>query len=81
MQLPSDTDEIINFDADNDILDISELLIDYDGNLSQFVELEDAGGSTIVRVDSNGGGDNFQELVTLQGVDVNTLFPNFNIEV
>lgn len=86
----ADVDTIINFDATGggDVLDISDLLDGYEegvSDIADFVRLSESGGSTIVQVDTNGGGDNFQDVVTLEGLvglDLNTLLLiNGNIDI
>ena len=61
--------------AGGDKLDISDLLDGlpgYDGTNAfsgGFVQFADSGtGNTIVKIDTDGGGDNYQTLVTITGV-------------
>jgi VCBS repeat-containing protein len=68
------TDTVQGFVAsggNNDVLDISNLLIDYNPqNVSSFVQLVQAGGSTTLRVDRDGAGSGytFEDIAVLQGV-------------
>jgi Ca2+-binding RTX toxin-like protein len=58
----------------NDVLDISDVLSGYTGNITDYVQITQNGGDTIVSVDSNGlnGGVSFQLLATLTGVNLGT---------
>jgi Ca2+-binding RTX toxin-like protein len=56
---------------DGDALDISDLLSGYDPMsdvLSDFVEITDSGSDSIVKVDADGGANNFVQIATLTGV-------------
>lgn len=65
--------------AENDVIDISQLLIGYDPMtdiLNDFARFTDSGADVIVEVDTDGGGDSFVDLVTLighAGLDAATL--------
>ncbi len=66
------SDTIVNYDvADGDILDISDLISEYDevsDAISDFVQITDNGADSILAVDVNGGGDNFVQVATLLNV-------------
>jgi len=70
-----------------DAIDVAALLSGFDPGssvLSDFVQVTQAAGNSTIRIDSNGGGDSFQDLVILQGVtglDVNTMRTNGNLIV
>lgn len=70
-----------------DVLDIEALLVGYSAGTSvigEFVSLVQSGGDTTVRLDANGGGDSFVDLVVLAnvtGLDVNTMQVNGNLIV
>ncbi len=70
------TDTITDFVSGpgNDVLDIADVLFGYHGNITDYVQITQNGGDTIVSVDRNGtaGGANFQLLVTLTGVNLGT---------
>lgn len=55
-----------------DALDISDILSGYTGIVTDFVQITQVGGDSIVRVDANGlaGGVNFVQIATLAGVNV-----------
>jgi Ca2+-binding RTX toxin-like protein len=64
-------DTIVGFKASSDSLDISDLLDGFGpqtSDIEDFVQLAEGGGDTVVRVDADGGGDSFQDLVVLDGV-------------
>lgn len=64
-------DTIVGFKSSSDSIDISDLLEGFDpptSDIDQFVQLIEGGGDTVVRVDADGGGDAFQDLVVLDGV-------------
>ncbi len=72
-------DVITDFNlAEGDVLDIHDLLQDfegYDGSnavTGGFLQLSASGGNTVVQVDSNGGGDSYVNLVTLNNVLLST---------
>lgn len=57
--------------SDSDMLDISDLLIGYDpltNAITDFVEITDNGTDSTLKVDSDGGADNFVTIATLLGV-------------
>lgn len=64
----SGVDKIYDFSVEEgDILDISDLLIDYDpldSNVEDFVRITDDGVSSILSVDVNGSGQDFIEIAT-----------------
>jgi hypothetical protein len=66
------SDTITDFGNGRDVLDVSRLLDRVDAPAdpfaSGFLDLEIQNGSTLVRFDQNGGGDNFVVLTTLQDV-------------
>ncbi len=70
-----------------DILDISDLITEgsvTSGNLTEYLQFIDSGDDTLVQVDANGGGDEFQTIAQLQniaGLDEATLYENGNIIV
>ncbi|MFN7114792.1 MAG: type I secretion C-terminal target domain-containing protein [Alphaproteobacteria bacterium] len=69
--------------AEGDVLDISNILAGFDPlthALSDYVNLSQAGGNTIVQVDATGGG-NFQTIAILEGVsvDLDALTTNGNL--
>ena len=56
---------------DLDMLDISDLLIDYDPvteAITDFVMITDSGANSILSVDADGGADNFIQIATLTGI-------------
>lgn len=57
-----------------DAIDISDILIGYNGNVSEFVQITQSGGNTIVKVDANGlvGGSSWVTIATLTGVNLGT---------
>ncbi|MBI1386373.1 MAG: type I secretion C-terminal target domain-containing protein [Rhizobiales bacterium] len=85
--LGTGVDTITDFGTGNDALDISALLIGFDpatSVIAEFVQLSVGGGDTTVRIDPNGGGDNFTDLVVLEnvtGLDVDTMRANGNLIV
>ncbi len=87
--LGSGVDTITDFatGSGGDALDVAALLSGFSGGtsvLSDFVQITQASGNSTIRIDANGGGDSFQNLVILQGVtglDVNTLRTNGNLIV
>lgn len=59
-----------------DVLDLSELITDYDGTPANHVRLSGSGGVVQVEVDVDGGGDSFVPAVTVRGdigLDVTSL--------
>lgn len=70
--------DIINggFDtgAGGDVLDVSDILVGYNGNVTEYVQITQSGANTIVKVDVNGlaGPGGFITLVTLNGVNLGT---------
>ena len=67
-----DVDTIQDFKtSQNDVLDISDLLIGYDpltDAITDFVQITDSGSTSIVSVDADGGGDNFVQIATLNWI-------------
>ncbi len=57
-----------------DALDVSDILVGYNGNVSEFIQITQQGGNTIFKVDVNGlaGGSNFVTYATLTGVNLGT---------
>lgn len=57
--------------ADGDKLDISDILTNYDDNITitNWLRITDSGNDSIVEVDANGGGDNFVKIATLYGIN------------
>ncbi len=56
--------------ADNDVLDIVDLLTGYDpltDAITDFVEITDNGTDSTLKVDTDGGADNFVTVATLEG--------------
>ncbi|WP_024792268.1 type I secretion C-terminal target domain-containing protein [Candidatus Ruthturnera calyptogenae] len=76
------TDFTIGMGADKDILNLKDLLTDYDStNLADFINLSQIGGNTIISVDKNGAmGDVFTEdiNITLTGVTEASLVTMIN---
>ncbi len=70
-----------------DGLDIAALLSGFDAGssiLSDFVRVSQASGNSTIRVDADGGGNSFQDLVVLQGVtglDLDAMRTNGNLIV
>jgi Ca2+-binding RTX toxin-like protein len=69
--------------AEGDVLDISNILAGFDpltDALSDYVNVSQSGGNTIVKVDATGGG-NFQTIAILEGVsvDLDALTTNGNL--
>ena len=83
----NDDDIIVNFDAnEDDQIDISDLLTGFtaDSNISEFLELTDSGGDTLIQVDTNGATGGFTyvtigEIEGITGLDEVALFANGNI--
>ena len=69
-------DTIVDFQQGigGDAIDISDILIGYNGNVSEFVQITQSGGNTIVKVDANGlvGGSSWVTIATLTGVNLGT---------
>lgn len=62
-------DEIVDFDADQDALDLSDLLSGYDPstqNLADFVRADSANG--VIEIDPTGAGVNYTALAMLSGI-------------
>ncbi|WP_220741497.1 tandem-95 repeat protein, partial [Shewanella algidipiscicola] len=69
------TDIIINFDINNDMLDLSDILVDeQSGNLEDYLNItfDAVNGDTIITIDANGDGSGFDDLtIILQDTNVN----------
>ncbi|MCC7037550.1 MAG: type I secretion C-terminal target domain-containing protein, partial [Alphaproteobacteria bacterium] len=69
-------DTITDFQAGvgGDALDFSDILVGYNGNVSEFIQITQSGANTIVKVDVNGlaGPGGFVTYATLTGVTLNT---------
>lgn len=80
-------DDILDFStADDDALDLSDLISGFSGTITDYLQFTTSGSDTIVQVDGNGltGGSSFQTIASLNGVtglDENTLFVAGNIIV
>ena len=82
-------DQVNDFNlADGDVLDVSALLVGFDGSsvLSDFLQISESSGNTTVSVDVNGavGGSSFTDLTVLQGtvgLDLNAMQTNGNLIV
>ena len=65
-------DTIVDFDQSaGDVLDIQNVLQGYDplaDNLSDFVQLTEQGGNTLIQVDTSGNGTSFETVAVLDGV-------------
>ena len=66
-------DTITDFDATDDTLDLSQLMaaLGYGGSDAEadgYLDVSQSGADTLVRVDADGGGDQFVTLATLQNV-------------
>jgi serralysin len=81
-------DVITGFELGKDTIDLYDLFVDFgidsaDPIGEDFLELQVVGGNTNIRFDSDGGGDSFVTLATLQGVTTATLadiiYPQPNI--
>lgn len=64
--------------AQGDHIDVSALLVDWDGNsssLGNYVTLSYVGNNTVVSIDRDGGAGDHQSttLITLEGVHINSL--------
>jgi Ca2+-binding RTX toxin-like protein len=89
------SDAIANFEATpgGDVLDIADLLANstsyaggFGGLLSDFVQVQTAGGDAQLQIDANGsaGGANWETLATLlgdAGLDLTTLLTNSNLDI
>ncbi len=81
------TDIVTDFvsGAGGDALDIRDVLVGFDpATPGNFIQLEEAGGSTTVRVNADGAGADFVALATLQGQTgllLNDLLANGNLIV
>jgi Ca2+-binding RTX toxin-like protein len=59
-----------------DVLDVSDLLTGFNptsSNINDFLQTEENDGSTIIRVDANGGGNSFVDMAVLVGVDTDVM--------
>ncbi|MDI1228474.1 MAG: calcium-binding protein [bacterium] len=69
-------DTITDFEAGGggDALDFSDILVGYNGNVSEFIQITQSGANTIVKVDVNGlaGGSSFVTYATLLNVNLGT---------
>lgn len=69
----NDIDEIDDFDvSENDVLDLSDLLGGYDplnDAITDFVEITTSGADSIVKVDVDGGADNFVQVAFIDGTN------------
>ncbi len=80
-------DQITDFDASQDVLDLAALLTAYDPAsdvVADFVALSEAGGNTTVSIDQAGGGNHTTDVVELTGVtglDLATLVASSHITV
>jgi len=87
--LGSGVDNVTDFaaGAGGDALDIAALLVGFDpatSILTDYIQVNSAAGNSTIRIDANGGGNSFQDLVILQGVtglDVNAMRTNGNLIV
>ncbi len=80
----SGLDSIADFQlgAGGDVLDFRGAISGYTGNVADYVQLVSGGGNTVVRIDADGGVDNFSDAVTLvglTGLSADTLVANGNI--
>ena len=68
----NDVDQINDFDkSEGDALDLSDLLQAYDpvqDAITDFVSIVTSGDDTLVRVDANGGADNFVQIAKVNNV-------------
>jgi predicted extracellular nuclease len=84
---PDGVDSIVGFNKNQDVLDVTDVLDGFDpatSAIDQFMQLAEGGGNTTVRVDADGGGDAFQDLVVLTGVtglNLNSLVDSGAIQV
>ena len=66
-----------------DVLHIGNLLTGYNGDINDFVRIQSVGGQTMLQIDTNGGGDSFQNCAVLigvsSGVSVDALLANDQI--
>jgi Ca2+-binding RTX toxin-like protein len=80
-------DQITDFDASQDVLDLAALLTAYDpasDAVADFVALSESGGNTTVSIDQVGGGNHTIDVVELSGVtglDLASLIASSNITV
>ena len=78
-------DTIKDFNAaEGDVLDISNILAGFDplaDALTDYVNVNNVGGDTVVQIDVSGTGANFQTIAILEGVsvDLDTLTNNGNL--
>ena len=78
------TDEIVNFDITADIIDVSDIISGFSGNISEYINFVDSGANTLVQVDSNGGGNSFATIAQISditGLDEGLLYGNGQIIV
>ena len=82
------TDSITDFanGAGGDILDLRDVLVGYDGNVDNFVRLENGGSTVIVTVNADGLGGDYLSVVSLQGMTLtgtllNDMLANGNLVV
>lgn len=79
-------DNVMDFNAaEGDKLDIANILSGFDAQtsaISDFVQITEVGSNSLLKVDSDGGGDNFTTIATiygLTGMDENDLYANNNL--
>jgi Ca2+-binding RTX toxin-like protein len=69
--------------AGGDVLHIGNLLTGYNGDINDFVRIVSSGGQTVLQIDTDGGGDSFQDCAILigvsSGVSVDALLDNGQI--
>ena len=83
----SQVDKVMDFNvSQGDALDISDLLQGYDpltDMISDFVQITESGGNSILSIDADGGGDHFVQIATLYyttGItDIQSLEDNGNL--
>jgi hypothetical protein len=80
-------DRIFDFEdgSGGDVLDLSAVL-DFggDGEVDDFVRLNEVNGNTRVGVDADGGGDNFTavfNLIAVNGLDITNLVDDGNVQL
>jgi Ca2+-binding RTX toxin-like protein len=67
---------VISDFTSGDVLDVSDLLTGFDpatSNINDFLQADESNGSTTIKVDSNGGGDHFDAMVVLDGVNTDIM--------
>jgi hypothetical protein len=76
-------DNITDFNSSDDTLDL--ITLGSGDDISNYLQIEDDGsGNSVVKVDTGGGGDNFQSVAVLEGVtglDVQQLFNSGKVVV